>query len=114
GGNIAHNSPGDTWTFVNFGGSGGGYQSIGTAEGTANGNFPYATAVSGTYTLTTTSPLGTVSGSGTWNGVLVSGAPASSSTPTPTSAQPTFDRYLGSVALVKGSAWYTNTGVNVP
>jgi len=123
GGNIAHSSPGDTWTFVNFGGSGGGYQSMGTAEGTANGNFPYATYVSGTYSLTTTSPLGTVSGTGTWYGVLVSGAPTSSSTPTSTSpiaptstpsTQPTFDRFLGSVSLVKGPAWFTNTGVNVP
>ncbi len=112
GGNIAHSSPGGTWTFVNFGGSGGGYQSMGTAEGTANGNFPYATYVSGTYSLTTTSPLGTVSGTGTWYGVLVSGAPTSS--PSPTSTQPTFDRFLGSVSLVKGSAVFTNTGVDVP
>ncbi len=112
GGNIAHSSSGDVWTFVNFGGSGGGYQSLGTAEGTANGNFPYATYVSGTYTLTTTSPLGTVSGSGTWYGELVSGAPTSSLTPTPT--QPTFDRFLGSVSLCKGSAVFTNTGVDVP
>ncbi|MGD0202794.1 MAG: hypothetical protein ABSC20_02665 [Candidatus Bathyarchaeia archaeon] len=117
GGNIAHSSPGDTWTFVNFGGSGGGYQSLGTAEGTANGNFPYATYVSGTYTLTTTSPLGTVSGSGTWYGVLESGVPTSTSAPStssPTPTQPTFDRFLGSVALVKGPSWFTNTSVNVP
>ena len=123
GGNIAHSSSGDSWTFVNFGGSGGGYQSMGTAEGTANGNFPYATYVSGTYSLTTTSPLGTVSGTGTWYGELVSGAPTSSQTPTPTSpigststpsTQPTFDRFLGSVSLVKGSAVFTNTGVDVP
>ncbi len=40
-----------------------------------------------------------------------------SSTPAPTSAsstQPTFDRFMGSVALVKAPAWFTNTGVNVP
>ena len=69
GGNIVHDSGGDRWDFVNFGGSGNGYQSMGTATGTANGNFPYATSVSGTYTLTTNSGYGSASGSGMWSGV---------------------------------------------
>ena len=40
-----------------------------------------------------------------------------SSTPAPTSTsstQPTFNRFMGSVALVKAPAWFTNTSVNVP
>ena len=71
GGNVAHDSPGDSWTFVNFATSGGGYQCMGTAEGTANGNFPYATSVSGTATWTCTSPLGTVTNTDSWTGTLV-------------------------------------------
>jgi hypothetical protein len=42
---------------------------------------------------------------------------SAASTPAPTSAsstQPTFDRFMGSVALVKAPAWFTNTGENVP
>jgi hypothetical protein len=129
GGNIAHSSQGDEWTFVNFGGSGGGYQSIGTASGTANGNFPYATEVSGTYTLTTTSGFGTASGSGTWSGVLVSGAPSSSPTPYSSSAPyssstpssqyspsptnpPMAARYYSDVASVKGQAWAVSNNGN--
>ena len=119
GGNIFHSSGGDQWDFVNFGGSGDGYQSMGTATGTANGNFPYATTVSGTYTLTTTSGYGTSSGSGTWTGVLVSGSVSSPSgspsptpsptlTPTSTSTPQTVPNDLGSVGLVKGSASLTN------
>jgi tetratricopeptide (TPR) repeat protein len=68
GGNIFRNSPGDTWRFVGLAGVGGGYQTMGTGEGVANGNFPDATTVSGTMSLTTQNPLGTVTGSGTWSG----------------------------------------------
>jgi hypothetical protein len=45
------------------------------------------------------------------NGIVVT--LTSSPTSAPTQA-PTFDRFLGSVSLVKGPAWFTNTGVNVP
>jgi hypothetical protein len=59
GGNSFHDSPGDRFECVNLGGAGCGMQTVGTCTLTANGNFPDATAMSGTYTLTTTSPLGT-------------------------------------------------------
>jgi hypothetical protein len=71
GGNIFHESGGDRWVFVNYGGQGGGYQVLGTAEGVANGNFPYATQVSGTCSGTVNSPMGSVSGHDTWTGVKV-------------------------------------------
>jgi hypothetical protein len=71
GGNIFRNSPGDTWRFVGLAGSGGGYQTMGTGEGIANGNFPDATTVSGTMSLTTQNPMGTVTGPGTWSGKRV-------------------------------------------
>ncbi|HMK94591.1 MAG TPA: zinc ribbon domain-containing protein [Candidatus Limnocylindrales bacterium] len=90
---------------------------MGTASGTANGNFPYATEVSGTYTLTTTSGYGTASGSGTWSGVLVSGAPSgSSSSQGSTSPSPgqLASRYYGNVASVKGQAWSVNSNGNTP
>jgi hypothetical protein len=55
------------------------------------------------------------------NGIIVTrtSSPTSAPTQAPTSTpsttnQPTFNRYLGSVSLVKGSAWFTNTGANVP
>lgn len=70
-GNIFRNSPGDTWRFVNFGNAGGGFQTLGGGEGTANGNFPAATTVTGTMKITTQSPLGSTSGSGTWSGKRV-------------------------------------------
>ena len=118
GGNIVHDSGGDRWDFVNFGGSGSGYQSMGTATGTANGNFPYATSVSGTYTLTTNSGYGTASGSGTWSGVLVSGAPSgSSSSPTAPTATPQGQlaaRYYGNIGSVKGQAWTGEASGNTP
>jgi hypothetical protein len=72
GGNIFHDSGGDRWEFVNYGGQGGGYQVLGTAEGTANGNFPYATSVSGTCQATINSPMGSTSGQDTWTGVRIS------------------------------------------
>jgi hypothetical protein len=72
GGNIFHEGGGDRWVFVNYGGQGGGYQVLGTAEGVANGNFPYATRVSGTCSGTVHSPMGTVSGQDTWTGERVS------------------------------------------
>lgn len=63
GGNSYHNSSGDTFDCVNLHGSGCGMQTIGTCSFTVNGNFPNATSVvSGSYTLTTTSPLGTIKG----------------------------------------------------
>jgi hypothetical protein len=71
GGNIFRNSPGDTWRFVGLAGSGGGYQTMGTGDGTANGNFPNATTVTGKWNITTQSPLGTVGSSGTWSGKRV-------------------------------------------
>ena len=115
GGNIVHDSGGDRWDFVNFGGSGSGYQSIGTATGTANGNFPYATSVSGTYTLTTTSGYGTASGSGTWSGVLVSGAPSgSTSNPTATPQGQLAARYYGNIASTKGQASISSSSGNTP
>ncbi|MGA2386548.1 MAG: hypothetical protein ABSG33_08445 [Candidatus Bathyarchaeia archaeon] len=112
GGNIFHASGGDNWDFVNFGGSGNGYQSMGTATGTANGNFPYATSVSGTYTLTTNSGYGTASGSGTWSGVLVSGAPSGTQGATPTPSGQLAARYYGGVGSVKGQA--TDANGNTP
>ena len=71
GGNIFHSSQGDSWQFVNFGNAGGGYQTLGCGEGTANGSFPNANAVSGTVTFTTQSPLGTVTGTVKWSGKRV-------------------------------------------
>ena len=71
GGNIVHSSQGDIWQFVNFGNAGGGYQTLGRGEGTANGNFPNANAVSGTITFTTQSRLGTVTGTVKWSGKRV-------------------------------------------
>jgi hypothetical protein len=68
GGNIFHEGGGDRWVFVNYGGQGGGYQVLGTSEGVANGNFPYATKVSGTCQGTVKSPMGSVSGQDTWTG----------------------------------------------
>ena len=74
GGNVFHNSPDDTWEFVTFGTvSGSSAQCLGTATGTANGNFPNANTVQGTYTLhcSETDSLGgevTWTLSGTWSG----------------------------------------------
>ena len=55
------------------------------------------------------------------NGIVVvrTASPTSGPTQAPASTpsttnQPTFNRYLGNVAVSKGSAWSTNTGVNVP
>jgi hypothetical protein len=55
------------------------------------------------------------------NGIVVTrtstptSAPTQSPTSTPsTTTQPTFSRYSGNVALAKGSAWFTNTGMNIP
>jgi hypothetical protein len=55
------------------------------------------------------------------NGIVVTrtssptSAPTRSPTSTPsTTTQPTFNRYSGNVALNKGSAWFTNTGANMP
>lgn len=59
-GNIVHDSSGDRWSSVNLGGAGCGMQTLGTLSLTSDGNFPNATRVSGTCTLTTDSPLGQV------------------------------------------------------
>ncbi|MGA3059384.1 MAG: hypothetical protein ABSD92_03340 [Candidatus Bathyarchaeia archaeon] len=53
------------------------------------------------------------------NGIIVTLTSSSTSTLAPTSTpssstQPTFNRYMGSVSLDKGSAWFTNTGINAP
>ena len=64
---VAHNSPGDSWSFT-LGGAGCGMQSQGSGSGTANGNFPNATFVNGSATTTTQSPLGQTSGSAAWQG----------------------------------------------
>ena len=71
GGNIVHDSPGDRWSFVAMSGGGCGMQTLGSnSSGTANGNFPDADYISnGVVTLTTQSPLGTVSGVVNWIGV---------------------------------------------
>lgn len=78
GGNIVHTGAGDRWSFVGLGGAGGDYQTLGRGEGTANGQFPNATAVTGTITLTTTGPPSgltgkrdTVSGDVSWSGVKI-------------------------------------------
>jgi hypothetical protein len=132
GGNIVHDSPGDRWDFVNLGGSGSGYSGLGTASGTANGNFPYATYVSGTYSITYNSPLGTNTLTGNWHGTLASAPPSASPSPTlqptptpssswsPSSTPPTptptatwTASDLGSVAYVRGPASFTSNGASV-
>lgn len=65
-GNIVHDSPNDRWSFVTMGGVGGGYDTKASGGGTSVGNYPDAKSASGTITLTTTSPLGTVSGTVKW------------------------------------------------
>ena len=73
GGNITKASPGDHWTFVTFGGAGCGHQSLGTAEGTANGKFPDSDQVlNGTLRISTEGPGGDVTGTGTWTAVRIS------------------------------------------
>ncbi|MDH4164619.1 MAG: hypothetical protein OEW15_18305 [Nitrospirota bacterium] len=63
GGNSYHDSPGDRFDCVNLHGSGCGMQTVGSCSFTINGNFPNANAVAkGSYTLSTTSPLGTITG----------------------------------------------------
>ena len=72
GGNITKTSSGDHWTFVSLGGAGCGHQSLGTAEGTANGNFPNANQVAnGTLSISTEGPGGDATGTGTWNAVRI-------------------------------------------
>ena len=70
GGNIVHDSPGDRWSFVAMSGAGCGMQTLGSnSSGTANGNFPDANYIgNGVVTLTTQSPLGTVTAIATWTG----------------------------------------------
>ena len=68
GGNIVHTNGGDRWSFVGLTGGAGNAQTLGQGEGTANGQFPNATAVSGTLTLTTQTPIGTQTGTAKWWG----------------------------------------------
>lgn len=65
GGNSAHDSPGDRFSCVNLGASGCGMQTLGRCEFTLNGHYPDATSGGGTFTLTTQSPLGTITGTNT-------------------------------------------------
>jgi hypothetical protein len=59
---------GANWTFVGMTGGGGNVNVIGNGTGTADANFPSSSAVSGTVTINTQSPLGSTSGTGTWSG----------------------------------------------
>ncbi len=75
-------------------------------------------------TFTTDIITATLSGSSettAQNGIVVTrtssptSAPTQAPTSTPsTTTQPTFSRYSGNVAVNKGSAWFTNTGENMP
>ncbi len=71
GGNVVPASPNDRWDFLGLSGVGGGYDSMGSAQGTFNGKYPTATTASGTITLKTTSPLGTYSDTITWTAVRI-------------------------------------------
>jgi len=64
GGNIS----GAEWRFVGLTGSGPQVNVIGNGTGTADAAFPNSSAVSGTVTINTQSPLGATSGTGTWSG----------------------------------------------
>ena len=68
GGNSFHDTN-DRFDCVNLGASGCGMQTLGRCSFTVGGHFPDATAGSGTYSLTTQSPLGTVMGSNTISAV---------------------------------------------
>jgi hypothetical protein len=70
GGNVVHDGSGDRFSCVNLGNSGCGMQTLGSCDFVANGNFPNATTVSGTYTLTTTSSLGTATATNTIDGYI--------------------------------------------
>ena len=67
GGNIS----GSEWSFVGLTGSGPQVNCIGHGGGTADASFPNSSAVSGTVTINTQSPLGTTNGTATWNGSRV-------------------------------------------
>ena len=71
GGNIVHTNGGDRWEFVGLTAEGysDGVSILYSATGTANGQFPYATYVSGSVSGTITSPMGTQSVNATWTGV---------------------------------------------
>ena len=70
GGNVVPDSPGDRFSCVSLAGAGCGMQTVGSCDFVANGNFPDATTVSGTFTLTTNSPIGTATGTNTLDGYL--------------------------------------------
>ncbi len=115
-GTVAHSSGGDLWSFTITVAQG----SVSTqthSDGTANGNFPYATHVSGTVSGTVTTPMdGAKSVSGNWYGDLQGSSTTSTSPPT-TSSTPTSSptavpalptaQNLGSVSQIQGSAWFT-------
>ena len=73
GGNIVHDTPGDRWSFVAMSGGGCGMSTIGSnSSGTANGNFPNASRITnGVVTITTTTPIGTVSDVVYWTAVRI-------------------------------------------
>jgi hypothetical protein len=70
-GNSFQNRSGDTWQFVGLSNIGGGYQTMGSGEGTANSNFPNATPVTGIMSLKTQNSLGTAGGSVNWVGTRI-------------------------------------------
>ena len=70
GGNSFHDSPRDRFDCVNLSASGCGMQTMGTCSFSINGNYPDATEASGTYSLTTQSPLGTASGTNSITGFV--------------------------------------------
>jgi hypothetical protein len=57
-GNIVRDNPNDRWDFVNFGGAGGGYQALGTGQGSMVGHYPDANDASGTAEFTIQSGFG--------------------------------------------------------
>jgi hypothetical protein len=71
-GNIVYDSPVDRWDFVNFGGAGGGYQTLGTGQGKfLQRNYPDAVTASGSVQFKTDSPLGSATESYTWTAVRI-------------------------------------------
>jgi hypothetical protein len=67
GGNIS----GANWRFVGMTGGGGNVNVIGNGTGTADTAFPNSSSVAGTVTINTQSPMGSTSGTGTWNGTRI-------------------------------------------
>lgn len=59
---------GANWRFVGMTGTGPQVNVIGNGTGTGDSAFPNSSAVSGTVTINTQSPLGATSGTGYWSG----------------------------------------------